>query len=118
MCNARLTMPMPDGPVSDELAELIARRFRMLAEPTRIKLLARLRSGEASVQELAAEIGTTPQNVSKHLAALADAGFVGRRKQGNYSYYRIIDEGIWELCHLVCNSAERQLGELHELLRA
>ena len=111
-------MPMPDGPVSDELAELIARRFRMLAEPSRIKLLDRLRAGEATVQELAVRLGTTPQNASKHLAALAEAGFVGRRKQGNYSYYRIIDDGIWELCHLVCDGAERQLEELHALLRA
>jgi len=109
---------MPDGPVSDELAELIARRFRMLAEPSRIKLLDRLRAGEATVQELALRLGTTPQNASKHLAALADAGFVGRRKQGNYSYYRIIDDGIWELCHLICSSAERQLEELHGLLHA
>lgn len=105
-------------PLSDELAELIARRFHLLAEPTRIKLLDRLRVGEASVQDLAAQVGTTPQNVSKHLCVLADAGVVGRRQQGNFAYYRVVDDGIWELCHLVCDSAERRLEELQAVLRA
>jgi DNA-binding transcriptional ArsR family regulator len=51
-------------PLSDELAELIARRFHLLAEPTRIKLLDRLRVGEASVHELAAQVGTTSRSIS------------------------------------------------------
>jgi DNA-binding transcriptional ArsR family regulator len=105
-------------PLSDELAELIARRFHLFAEPTRIKLLDRLRVGEASVQELAAQVGTTPQNISKHLRALADAGVVERRQEGNFAYYRVVDDGIWELCHLVCDSAERRLEELRVVLRA
>jgi DNA-binding transcriptional ArsR family regulator len=103
-------------PLPDELAELIARRFRLLAEPTRIKLLDRLRSGEASVQELADAVGTTQQNVSKHLAALTDAGVLARRKQGNFVYYRVVDEGIWQLCHDVCGSVERRLAALQDLL--
>jgi len=94
-------------PLPDELAELIARRFKLLGEPMRIKLLDRLRAGEASVQELAAAVGTTQQNVSKHLGALADAGVVGRRKQGNFVYYRVVDDGIWRLCDDVCGSVER-----------
>jgi DNA-binding transcriptional ArsR family regulator len=102
-------------PLPDELADLVAARFKLLSEPTRIKLLDHLRTREASVQELAAVVGTTPQNVSKHLAALTSAGVVGRRKQGNFVYYRVVDEGIWQLCHDVCGSVERRLGELKEL---
>ena len=94
-------------PLPDELAELIARRFKLLGEPTRIKLLDRLRGGEASVQELAAAVGTTQQNVSKHLGALADAGVLGRRKQGNFVYYSVVDDGVWQLCNDVCGSVER-----------
>ena len=103
-------------PLPDEIAELIARRFRLLAEPTRVKLLDRLHEGEASVQELAEAVGTTQQNVSKHLVALADAGILGRRKQGNFVYYRVADESIWRLCDDVCGSVERRLAELHELI--
>jgi DNA-binding transcriptional ArsR family regulator len=103
-------------PLPDEVAELIARRFKLLAEPTRIKLLDRLHDGEASVQELAAAVGTTQQNVSKHLVALADAGVLGRRKQGNFVFYRVVDDDIWRLCEDVCGSVERRLGELGKLL--
>jgi DNA-binding transcriptional ArsR family regulator len=103
-------------PLPDELADLIARRFKLLGEPMRIKLLDRLRAGDSSVQELAAMVGTTQQNVSKHLGALADAGVVGRRKQGNYVYYSVVDDAIWQLCDDVCGSVERRLGELKSLL--
>jgi DNA-binding transcriptional ArsR family regulator len=108
-------MPLPT-PVPDELVELIARRFRVLAEPLRIKLLDRLREGEASVNELAAALGATQQNVSKHLTLLAEAGIVGRRKQGTHVYYRIVDEGVLELCEQVCGTLEQQLRALNELV--
>lgn len=103
-------------PLPEPLAELIAQRFRVIGEPTRIRLLDRLREGEASVQELAAVVGTSQQNVSKHLGALAEAGILGRRKQGNFVYYRVVDDGIWQLCHDVCGQVERRLGELQHLL--
>ena len=104
-------MPLPQ-PLTDDAAELIAERFRLLAEPMRVRLLDRLREGEASVHELAEPLGTTPQNISKHLGVLARGGVVGRRKDGNFVYYRVVDEGIWELCQLVCGGVERRLDEL------
>jgi len=103
-------------PLTDDAAELIAERFRLLSEPMRVKLLDRLRDGEANVHELAAPLGTTPQNVSKHLGVLARGGVVGRRKEGNLVYYRVVDQGIWELCHLVCGGVERRLDELRATL--
>ena len=105
-------------PLSDEVVELIARRFRVMADPTRIKLLDRLRTGEASVQELTEAVGGTQQNVSKHLGVLADAGFVARRKDGNFTRYRVVDEGVFRLCEDVCGSVERQLESLRDVLRA
>lgn len=110
-----MTFPQP---MTDDAAELIAERFRLLAEPMRVKLLDQLRAGEASVHELAAPLATTPQNVSKHLGVLARGGVVGRRKGGNFVYYRVIDEGIWELCHLVCGGVERRLDELRNAVHA
>jgi DNA-binding transcriptional ArsR family regulator len=103
-------------PLSDELVALIAERFRALAEPTRIKLLDRLREGEATVLELTALIGTTQQNVSKHLVLLQHAGIVSRRKQGNFAYYRIADETVYALCEDVCDSLHQQLRSLSTLV--
>ena len=103
-------------PLPDELAELIGRRFRLLGEPTRVRLLDRLRDGEQTVTALAAQLGAGQQNVSKQLAALADAGILARRKDGNHVHYRIADPTVLGLCEQVCGSLERQTRELSEVL--
>ncbi|MGZ4280760.1 MAG: ArsR/SmtB family transcription factor [Gaiellaceae bacterium] len=105
-------------PVPNELAELIARRFRVIGEPMRIRLLDLLRDGEATVGELAAALGASHQNVSKHLTVLAEIGIVGRRKDGNRVYYSVVDEGVFALCEDVCGSLQRQFASLSELMGA
>lgn len=105
------------SPIPDPLVELIARRFRLLAEPTRIRLFDRLREGEATVHELASELGLSQQSVSKHLTLLAEAGVLARRRERNYVYYRIADEGVIELCGQACGSVERQVLDLVELVQ-
>jgi DNA-binding transcriptional ArsR family regulator len=108
-----MTLPHP---LPDDLAELVARRFRVLGEPMRIRLLDRLRDGDAAVGELSEALSASQQNVSKHLAVLADAGMIGRRKDGNHVYYRIVDEGVFALCEQVCGSLQQQLRALNELV--
>jgi DNA-binding transcriptional ArsR family regulator len=105
-------------PLPDPIVELIARRFRVLGEPMRIRLLERLLDGEASVQELVEAAGTSQQNVSKHLAVLLQAGVVSRRKQGTSVYFAIADQAVFALCEQVCSSIEQQLAELGDLLAA
>lgn len=105
-------------PLPDDLAELIARRFRAMAEPARIKLLDRLRDGETTVNDLAEATDASQQSVSKHLMLLAEAGILARRRDGNRVYYRIADEGVLELCDSLCGSIERQLAALNQLVGA
>lgn len=102
-------------PLPDELVELIAERFRAFAEPTRIKLLDRLREGEATVLELTALVGATQQNVSKHLVMLQRAGNVSRRRHGNFACYRIADETVHALCEAVCGSLSTRFAELRRV---
>jgi DNA-binding transcriptional ArsR family regulator len=104
-------------PLPDALVELIARRFRAIGEPMRVKLLDRLRDGEATVHELTDATGASQQNVSKHLGVLYDAGVVSRRKAGNQVFYRVVDQGVFQLCENVCGSVERQVRELSALVR-
>jgi DNA-binding transcriptional ArsR family regulator len=108
-------MPMPH-PLPEPLVELIARRFRVMGEPMRIRILDRLRDGEATVQELTDALGATQQNVSKHLGVLHQAGTVARRKDGTHVYYAIADQSVFALCETVCGGLAQQLGELSELL--
>jgi DNA-binding transcriptional ArsR family regulator len=108
--------PAVPHPLPDALVELIAQRFRYLGEPTRIRLLDRLRDGEATVGELQEAVGASQQNVSKHLALLLQAGIVAREKRGTASLYSIADETVFELCELVCGGLRRRLDDLESLL--
>ena len=105
------------SPLPDQLAELIAQRFRLLGEPTRIKLLDALRAGPATASELQAATGASQQNASKHLAMLVDSGLVRRVKDGNRAYFSIADESLFELCEQVCGSLRRQIAQLEALLQ-
>ncbi|HEY5389225.1 MAG TPA: metalloregulator ArsR/SmtB family transcription factor [Solirubrobacteraceae bacterium] len=108
--------PIPH-PLPAPLAEAIAERFRILGEPMRIRLLDALREAPATVQELQAATDSSQQNVSKHLGVLLRSGMVSRRKDGNFSLYAIADDGVFELCELVCGGIRRQLDELDSLLQ-
>ena len=50
------------------------------------------------------------------LGVLQRSGIVARRKQGNFAYYRIVDEGVLSLCEAVCGSLQRRVESLHELV--
>ncbi len=102
-------------PLPDPLVDLIAVRFRVLGEPTRLKLLDALRDGPATVLDLQAKIGTSQQNVSKHLGVLLDSAMVTRTKHGTSARYAIADPVLFELCEQVCGSLRRQVAQLGSL---
>ena len=108
--------PVPHQ-LPEPLIELVAQRFRVLGEPMRIKLLDRLREGDATVSDLQDALGASQQNVSKHLAILHAAGMVSRTKQGNSALYSISDPSVFELCDQVCGGVRRQLQELEQILQ-
>ena len=108
---------MMQSPLQPDAADLIAGRFRALADPTRLRILDQLRRhDEVSVGELTRVLSTSQQNVSKHLGALRAEGFVTRRKQGTSSLYRIADPTVLELCDRLCSAMETQLAELGSVL--
>lgn len=105
------------SPLTPDAAELIARRFRALSDPTRLRILDALRDrGEASVSELTDLLESSQQNVSKHLAALLAEGYVARRKQKTSALYRVSDPAVLELCEQVCSGIEAQLEEIGAVL--
>jgi ArsR family transcriptional regulator len=96
------------SPVLTEHAlELIAARFKLLGEPSRLKLLNALKNGEKNVSELVAATGLSQANASRHLQALADAGILSRRKDGLSVIYKIAEPGIFSLCENVCGSLQQ-----------
>ncbi len=57
--------------------------FSALADPTRRAILARLSSGEATVNELAEPFGLAQPTISKHLRVLEDAGLIQHGRDAN-----------------------------------
>jgi ArsR family transcriptional regulator len=92
--------------------ERMAGKFRMLADATRLEILACLmRGGEKNVGEVARATGRTTANVSKHLKLLADDGILSRRKDGLQVFYRL-DDPLWEqVCRLVSSSIHGDTGQ-------
>jgi DNA-binding transcriptional ArsR family regulator len=105
-----------DHPLPDVLVDLVAQRFRALGEPSRIRILERLRASSKTVQELSDELGYSQQNVSKHLGLLLSLGIVSRRKEGGFSYYSIEDESVLGMCDEVCGALQRRVAELHQMI--
>lgn len=104
-------------PISEQLSELIARRFDALSDPMRIRILDALRQHEeASVSELAGLLDAGHANVSKHLQLLYTERIVTRRKQQTKVYYHISDPAIMLLCDQVCGDLQHQLRELSQVL--
>ena len=54
--------------------------------------------------------------VSKHVGVLAQAGIVGREKEGTHVRCLIADESVFELCEIVCGGLRAQVAELDQLL--
>src|ERR1700760_1917734 len=89
---------LPDfGMPNDEQVHLAAEGFRMLADPTRIKILWALLHGESWVACLADLVGAAPTAVSQHLAKLRLAGLVKGRRDGTFVYYSAADEHVQRL---------------------
>jgi DNA-binding transcriptional ArsR family regulator len=93
---------------AEEQVHLAAESFRMLADPTRIKILWALLQGESSVACLAELAGVAPTAVSQHLAKLRLAGLVTGRREGTFVYYsaandhvrRLLSQGLFHADHL------------------
>src|SRR5215212_4372970 len=84
---------------NEEQVHLAAESFRLLAEPTRIKVLWALLQGESSVACLAELAGAAPTAVSQHLAKLRLAGLVKGRREGTFVYYSAADHLEDDLSH-------------------
>ena len=106
-----MSEPVPH-PIPASLAEMIAERFRVLGDPTRIRLIDALRDGPLSVRELQEATGHSQQNVSKHLRMLFAAGMIDRARAGTSARYSIADEGVFELCEHVCGGLRRRVDQL------
>lgn len=101
--------------MTPEVLDLVALRFKVLADSARLRILSCLRDGEMTVGELVEKTGLGQANVSKHLQILHSNGFVDRRKEGLFVYYSMADESVFKLCDMMCGRLEAELKTRRKL---
>ena len=102
--------------LTPEKIELVAERFRALAEPARLHIMNALRDGELTVGDLVEATGLGQANVSKHLQHLHAAGFLVRRKEGLYVYYGLAGDDVFQLCDIMCGRLEAEAASRRKVL--
>lgn len=96
--------------MSTEALQLVAARFKTLADPMRLRILQTLEAGELSVSAITEAVESTQPNISKHLRILQETGLLARRQEGNTVYYSIADDSVFQLCDVVCSSLQERFA--------
>ena len=112
---------MPVSPTSCTvkyaLYQQVARIGKAVSSPQRLALLERLSNGENSVEALAVDLHLSVKNASAHLRVLREARLIESRKDGQYVYYRLAEEGVATFFLSLRDLAERRLAEVREVAR-
>lgn len=85
--------PVTGGVLDEAAAERLARMFKALADPTRVRLLSLIAASpgqEACVCDLTEPVGLSQPTVSHHMKLLVEAGLVTREQRGKWAYFSIV----------------------------
>lgn len=97
--------------------EMVARFFRALGDPARLRLLEFLLHDEHTVTECVAHVGLAQGRVSSHLACLSDCGYVQVRREGRFSRFKVTDPRVAELVLLARSLAADNAAALAACMR-
>ena len=95
--------------VSRTTDERIADTFRLLGDPTRVRILLALDAGdELCVHEIAERIGAGETKVSQALRLLRTAGIVRNRRDGRHIHYRLDDQHVRTLLRVTADHLDHE----------
>lgn len=86
-----------DGAITAPDAERLARVFKALSDPTRVRLvsiIAASKGGEACICDLTEPVGLSQPTVSHHMKLLTEAGLIEREQRGKWAYFRVVDSAL------------------------
>ncbi len=92
--------PLADGPLTADWAGDLARMFKSLADPVRLRLLSIVAShpgGEACVCDLSSAFDLTQPTISHHLRVLREAGLLECERRGTWVYYQVVPSALAQL---------------------
>lgn len=99
------------GQTEHRLFELQAEMAKVLANPTRLRILSRIGSGEVAYGALLDDLGVSKANLSQHLAILRKGGVVAVRRDGVHVHYRLTHPEIKDLCSAMRGILAKHLTE-------
>lgn len=88
------------GVLDEDDAATLAKMFKALGDPTRVRLLSMIAAGEdseACICDLTGPVGLSQPTVSHHMKLLTEAGLVTREQRGRWAYYRIVGDALESL---------------------
>ena len=89
--------PVTGGVLEAAEAQRLARMFKALGDPTRVRLLSLIAAQperEACICDLTEPVGLSQPTVSHHMKQLVDAGLAEREQRGRWAYYRVVDSTL------------------------
>lgn len=89
--------PVTGGALDVEAAERLARMFKALGDPTRVRLLSLIAAqpaNEACICDLTEPVGLSQPTVSHHMKQLVEAGLVTREQRGKWAFYQVADSTL------------------------
>src|SRR5881227_2481235 len=109
---------MADRNAKDALFDAFAEMAKALASGRRAEIVDVLAQGERSVEELASEISQSVANTSHHLRALARAGLVTTRRDGNRIFYALASDRVGHLWAAMRDVAAEHVAGIERLAEA
>ena len=100
--------PVTGGVLDDDQAEALARMFKALGDPNRVKLLSIIAAAdgqEACICDLTEPVGLSQPTVSHHMKLLVEAGLVAREQRGRWAYFSIIAGALDSLAGTLTSQA-------------
>lgn len=91
---------------TDEELDILATKFKILSEPSRLRILRTLFGGEKCVTEIIEETGLLQANVSKQLKLFLTNNILECRAQGLQRYYSVKDQTVKSICTILCSSED------------
>ena len=97
--------------------ETFMRITKALSDPTRVRALMLLRSGELCLCQLIEVLGLAPSTISKHLGILQEAGLVISRKEGRWHFYRLAGRAAPDAVRSALRWVDRSLAHAPDVAR-
>jgi len=104
--------PLVREPLTSDWATDLARMFKALGDPVRLRLLSLIAShagGEACVCDISGSFDLSQPTISHHLKVLREAGLLDCERRGTWVYYRVISSALSQLSSVLLTDVEPAL---------